>query len=494
MSDRALNRLSNPRVVVVASAMVILAVGLGVMAGFFGLLAVVGLATLAAVVAVLYRPFFGLLVLVATIPVENAVAVSGDLTSAKLVGIAVFAGWFVGKVIRRESWRHIVSTLFFATAVLFVLIVLASTLWARAPLVARSGFVSMSQMVVLAVIILDLVDSRERLDTLIKVLLVSAAVAAALTVYQSEVVGLRRAGGDVAGGINSTAVLLVSTVPLGFYMLRGRFHPAWRLFGLIYIPLAVLGVLVTFSRFNLLLMPLIVAAFAVLTLRERRSRSWLLGLFAVSAVAALLFVPWEKLQKRTETIAPYLAQTLQFGEEREATSPRGYHLRIGLAILRDHPILGVGYGNYGFYFTEVYQFQIPGADKVYRSWRSPHSSFIGIAADLGIVGLVIWVSLLLVSVRAVWHAWLLSRSSGDEALAALVQALAAMLALQVIAYGWYMPQQREKFFWLVLALCAAVWRILSLQQPQAVGEMEHSETDDQTRSRLEEPPLTIGVR
>jgi len=472
---------------------VALAVGLGVMASSFGLLALAGLAALTAAVVVVYRPFFGLLVLVATIPIENAVAITGDLTSAKLVGIAVFAGWFVRKVVRRESWRHVVSTFFFATAALFVLVVLASTMWARAPLVARSGFVSMAQMVLLAVIILDLVDTRERLDTLIKVLIVSAAVAAALTVYQSEVVGLRRAGANLTGGINSTAVLLVSTVPLGFYMLRGQSRLAWRFFGLLYIPLAVLGVVVTYSRFNLLLMPPILLAFTVLTLQERRSRGWLLGLLAFSAVAALVIVPWEKLQKRTETIAPYLAQTLQFGEESEATSPRGYHLRVGLAILRDNPILGVGYGNYGLYFTEEYQFQVSGADRLYHSWRSPHSSYIGIAADLGFVGLAIWISLLLASVSAVWRAWLLSRRSDDETLIPLVQALAAMLALQVVAYGWYMPQQREKLFWLVLALCAAVWRILNLERAWAAGDVEHWETDSLPRFRPEEPPFTLSV-
>jgi len=54
-------------------------------------------------------------------------------------------------------------------------------------------------MVALALIVIDLADSSRKLDLVAKTLVLSTLAAAGTTLYQAEVLGVRRAGADIAG-------------------------------------------------------------------------------------------------------------------------------------------------------------------------------------------------------------------------------------------------------------------------------------------------------
>jgi len=436
------------------------AVAAGVGAAVLGGTLLIVLAVLPVAGAVFYRPFFGVLLLAATIPIENILNVGG-LGFGRAIGLAVFGAWFVQKIASRQSWSRVVSNGFFPAAIGFLIWVLASMLWAAHPVAVRSGFVRLAQMVALALIIIDLADSRRKLDLIAKVLVLSALAAAGTTLYQAEILGVRRAGGDIAGGINETAILLVTVIPLGFYLLRASGSFIWRLVGTLFLGIAVVSVVTTYSRLNLLLLPPLIALLFLLTVRERRARGWLLAVTVVGSVGAALFVPWDKLMERTETIDAYVDQTLQFGQAQAATSPRGYHLRIALAIARDHPLIGVGYGNYGYFFRDEYQFQVPGADRVYGSVRSPHSAYLGIAADLGAIGLASWLLLLGLCAMSGIRAWRRARTGGVRDLPALIETLVIMLGVHIFAYGFYTPDQMDKLLWMIMAMCIAVGYVVT---------------------------------
>jgi len=322
--------------------------------------------------------------------------------------------------------------------------------------VVQSGFIRIAQMVALALIVIDLADSGRKLDLVAKALVLGALFAAGTTLYQSEVLDLRRAGGNIAGGINDTAALLVTVVPLAFYLLRTSDRFIWGVVGTLYLGIAAVSVVVTFSRLNLLLMPPLLLVLYLLTLRDRRGRRWLVAVTVAGAAAATVFVPWAELADRAQTIDAYVDQTMRFGQAQTVTTPRGYHMRVGLAIARDHPFIGVGYGNYGFLFRDEYQFQVPGSTVLYGSVRSPHSAYIGIAADLGGVGLAAWLVLLGLSAASVAQAWRLARARGLRNLVPLIEALALMLGLHMFAYGFYAPNQTDKLLWLIMAMCIAV--------------------------------------
>lgn len=454
---------------VVAAVILVTAVaavaGLG--AGALGwpvLLVVLGLIT---ALCVLYRPFVGVVLLAATLPTE-AMLMFGGLGLGRAIGLAVFAAWLVRKLALRQSWRRVVSSGFFVLAVMFLTLALASVLWAEHAQPVVGGFVRLAQMVALALIIIDLADSKERLDLIAKTLVLSALVAAGITLYQAEILGVRRAGGDVAGGINDTAILLVTLLPLGFYLLRTSRHRTWKLLATVFIGISAVSVVTTFSRMNLLLLPPVVVVLFALAARDRQARVWLVAVAVSGTAGATLFVPWEKLAERAETIESYVDQTVRFGDEETATSPRGYHMRVGLAIARDHPLFGAGYGNYGYLFRDEYQYQVSGRDRSYSSVRSPHSAYLGIVADLGAIGLAFWLLLLLSCATNAARGWRHARSIGSTNLIALTESLLLMLGMHIFAYGFYAPHQTDKLLWVVMSMCVAAGSVAAMSRPDLV--------------------------
>ena len=136
-------------------------------------------------------------------------------------------------------------------------------------------------------------------------------------------------------------------------------------------------------------------------------------------------------------------------------SSRGYHARVGLAIFQDHPLLGAGYENFGQLFLHDYQFRVPGAERIWSSPRSPHSSYVGFLANLGLLGLTLWLAIVAIALRnvAIVQSILARTRPSRESL--FVQALTYSLILQ-IAYGLSANVHNEKLVWLLLGLSVAV--------------------------------------
>jgi O-antigen ligase len=445
---------------------VLAALGLAVLAGL--LLSslgeagpLVGLAVVGGLVVVRW-PFLGLLLLTASLAVENLFVLEGAggaVRASRLLGMAVFGGWFVGKLLRRESFRRALSSGVTVAALLFFLVALASVLWASYPAPARAGAIQMLQFIALAILVLDMARTWDQVDQLVKALVVGSTVAAALVLHQSLVGGHRRAGGDIAGGINATATLLVTLLPLAFYLLRSPNRWPWKLLGVGYLAMAVPAVMLTYSRMNLLLLPLVLGFLVLDTLKGKRGRGWLISTGIAASIVALFVVPMDRLAQRADTILPYVQSTVVASDELEVLepSPRGYHIRLGLAVARDNPFLGAGFRNYGYMFRDEYQFLVPGAGRLYRSVRSPHSSHVGILADLGIVGFALWL-VLVVGIGlggAIW-AWRSTSARPESRAHLLARGITVAIALQVFAYGWYTNIERSKLLWLLLGLAAAI--------------------------------------
>ncbi len=405
---------------------------------------------------IVYRPMLGVLFFAVTIPVENLV-MFGDSTLTRLMGMGVFAGWGVHKILYGESWRTLFQNPLMLPATLLIALAALSMLWAREPGITLAGTFQLLQMFALTLLLLDLLNAWTRVEQFVRVLVIGALTASAVTLFQFYVSGLDRAGSQVGGGVNETSLMLLTLLPFAFYMLRSSQSAIWRLLGRISMVAGVGAIVVTFSRMSLLLLPPLLLTQYWETLRHRRGSGWLAVTTAGIVIVAMLNVPWSLVERRASTILPYIEATMGdgagSGSEEGEMSARGYHLLIGLEIFADHPVLGVGYGNYGDYFLHDYQFQVEGMSKLFKSRRSPHSSNIGILADLGLVGLALWLYLLGVGLYAVFRAWrsMRGRGHGSDGFF-LVQAVAYSYVLHAAAYTWYVPSQELKLFWIILSL------------------------------------------
>ena len=441
-----------------------------------GIIAAVGGVTLSlylslslAVCVVLARPFLGLIALTALLPIEYVLMAGESVTGMRALGMLVAAAWFAGKVLRRESFAPLLSQAFPWVALSFLALALLSSLWADVPARTYAGFVQLVRLFAFSVIILDLVTSEHRILWLLRALVLGALVAGVLTLHQYILGGVQRAGADVMG-VNRGAMILTISQPFAFFMVLREQRWTWRLCGASLIPIGIAAVSVTFSRMNYLLLPIVLIAMVLPAIRTRKGRRWLVILIGSIAAAAITLVPWEQVRRRTSTIGPYLsASIVTQAAGGETMSSRGYHLRVALAMFQRHPVMGVGYNQYGYHFVRTYQYHVPGRDVEYGSWRSPHSSHLGIAADLGILGILLWVALLLVPAWNLLRARRVAINARDSRRSLLVFAALLSFAVLALPYGLYGPTQQYKIFWFTIGLAIAMPRVFETQRS---GEYE----------------------
>jgi len=434
-----------------AAAALTAAAFLGILMPTTGGLALAIPLAIAGGVLLFVNPLLGMLLLVGTIPLESALMLGGRSAPA-LLGMAVVGTWGVRKLLYRESLTELVAPGLVRLGLLLFAFACLSVTWAEYPQGLERPLILLLQLMLLAVLISDLASTRDRMVMVAKVLVLAGVVAAVLTAEQYFVGGVRRAGAGITGGINRTAITLVTIVPFAFYLLRSQEHSFWRLLGLGYVGLSAVAVAVTLSRMNYLVLPLVVLLHLGFMARTRVGRRRVLLLGAAVALA-VSFLPMDTLEDRALSIVPYLHTTVGSDETGGTVSGRGYHLRIGLEIFRDHPIIGAGYRNYNPQFL-TYQWQLPGTGRIYQSPRSPHSSHMAFLANLGIIGFSLWIGLFLLGFRYVFRAWRSVEDKGSSE-AFMVQAVGIALGLQSI-YGLYGEIHQDKIFWVVIGMVLAL--------------------------------------
>jgi O-antigen ligase len=456
----------------------------GLMVASSGGMVALGVIGLATAVLFFLRPEFGLLLAAATVPIENVFVFSG-FTGTKIISAVALCAWLANRIVWRREWTSLLASRFVFVSTIFVAFALASLLWAMEPRVSYRGGIELAQYFAWALMIADLARSPAVITRLVRVLVLSGS-AAAFFVVQQYLTGARRAGDQIAGGVNATATLLVTLVPLAFFLLRAEQRFLWRLLGAAYVGLAVAAVPVTLSRMNIMLLVVVLAVMSGLTLWGRRGHGWVLTLGAAAILIGVWLVPLEKISDRARTIGPYIQASLTQSAENPVSSGRGYHIRVGLAIARDNPIAGVGYRNYGYYFLRDYQFRVSGSEGMFYTVRSPHSSYVGILADLGIIGFVLWLILLFaVGVYYAFAAWTLSIRSRLENTRYLSESILVAFGLHALPYALYLPNQAAKIFWLLLAMTYAIHQIAI----SSVNATSHS-SDARKRSESQVPAVS----
>jgi O-antigen ligase len=400
----------------------------------------------------LRNPVLGLFLFTAMIPIE-AMAMVGGRSTAALIGMALVAIWAFQKVVRRDPLLPLVAPGLVQLALLLLALACLSLLWARYPQASVRGIIILGQLVLLSALVFDLSGSWDRIAWVARVLVLAGLLAALATAHQYYFGGVRRAGGGVTGGLNRTATTLILILPFAFALFRSNGPLIWKAAGLSYVGVSAIAVASTLSRMNILLFPAVVMLNIFLMARTTggRTRALLLGVFSLIAVS---FIPVDALRERAETIMPYISQTVGTQEEEETYSARGYLMRVGVAMFRDRPVLGHGYDNFRPQ-TAVYQWEVPGSPYEYlRTGRSPHSSYIALLVGLGIVGLILWISIILAALSYVGRAWRSIRDPDADPLF-LVQALGIAIGLQLI-YGFYGIGHQDKIVWLFMGLAMSV--------------------------------------
>jgi O-antigen ligase len=176
----------------------------------------------------------------------------------------------------------------------------------------------------------------------------------------------------------------------------------------------------------------VVAAF-FLAIRERRVR-WIAILLGACSIAIILFVPVFYQRGIVQSIESGGAGRLDIW-------------KVGLLIATERPFFGVGIGNFAPAFTWD-AIARPGSF-IYAAailpGRDAHNIFLQIAAELGLIGLVLFVVPLVVTTV-----------NGLHGQATLLQRLIVAVLIGYLVEGLFLPILNRKYFWFFIALSMGV--------------------------------------
>lgn len=212
------------------------------------------------------------------------------------------------------------------------------------------------------------------------------------------------------------------------------------------IGLALMGMLLTYSRGGWLGLAVAISAFAIL--KDRRSIVVLIMLGAVG----LMILP-ENIMMRLMSITNL---------QDSSTSHRLAVWLNSIRIIKDHWLAGVGTGSGAFLLTYI-SYLVDKGDYAPHA----HNIYLQIWGELGIVGLVTFMWLLFKMWQSGLRILCSSRSYYHNLAAGLLGSLAGFMAHSLVEYGlWY--YKLAVMFWLLVALFMLMEK---LYQSEGKGEV-----------------------
>jgi O-antigen ligase len=251
------------------------------------------------------------------------------------------------------------------------------------------------------------------------------------------------------GEQNRYAQIMLMLVPLGMMQFFAERTILARLAMGACTVLAALGSTLGFSRGAFIGFALLLVAMTVL--RYVRARQ--LAFVGACMVLVALVVP--QIGSRIQTLDPIMGVVSNGIPDRpdDSVLSRVTENVAALLVVADHPLLGVGPGQFPQHYRE-YAAEVALLTKAED--REAHNLYLDVAAETGLLGLAAFLGAVLVTLGQLARArrrWL--RDRPDIALLATGLSLAL---LTYLATGLFLHLSYERYFWLMLALGgAAAW-------------------------------------
>ena len=463
-----------PWAAVAAIAAVAFAGALGAAAVNNPVLAVAGVGVALLGMCILVRPGVATLVVVAILYSNAGVIavrfhdvptlVAGAVPALLIPPLAAFI------VLER---KQIVITSAFPWIVVFLLVQLISGIASTDAATAFDTIITfLLEGIGLYFLITNVVRSRQAIIAIVWILLAIGAALGALSFYQDSTgtydniylgfaqpseatvsvdetglgtVAQYRLAGNI-GEKNRYAQIMLMLVPLGLFMAIGTKSRLQRILALAASGIISIGVALTFSRGAAVGFVLL---FGIMFLMGYLNWKHMLAV-VLGAAIVLAAVP-----VYTERLAELVAVSETVGSTGIDQADGAIQSRVteGLAALlawADHPIIGVGPGEFPLYYrqyAEVVGIKVKAVD------REAHNLYLGMAAELGIIGLTVFLIIVGLTLRDLARARRAVRARDP-----MMADLATGFILSIVAYlatGIFLHMSFIRYFWMMLALAAA---------------------------------------
>lgn len=252
--------------------------------------------------------------------------------------------------------------------------------------------------------------------------------------------------GDTFYDHNDFAMVMVMVIPMLWFLARLMPHPLlkWAIRG--FIPFAMHGVMVTYSRGGFIGMGLVLLFCA---LRDRNRK--LGGLLIVGGIVFFAMFTGPEYRDRILSILGF--------EEDDSAQGRFGAWEAGAAMIADNPFFGVGLKQY------LRAFSYYSSAAVFVA----HNSWVQLAAECGLPALASWVALIGLTARSAWRvirrARLLPEPERERA-----EHVAHAVAGALVGYVWcglLLSAEDLEFFYFLVAM-SAILDLLTKQRVEAL--------------------------
>lgn len=346
--------------------------------------------------AILIQPFIGVLffMLIAFVRLEVLTWNMVDARFAFTTSILTLIGWLFHAVIRRDTRQHAVGIPVQYWLYLVVLVGLTiTTLTAEASVdaswVALQKFFKYGVFLFLMV---QMVNTEVRLRLVQEVFFwgISFLVVWGIDQYFRGNYRLENVGGGDFADSSGLASIFLIVWPCAVYRL---YHPnRWVKFtGAVFAPLFLVALSFTESRSGFLGL---VAAVVIMFLRERKKMRYVIA--AIPILIVLIPVMPDSFWDRMQTITSGTKE----GEKRERSADQRVKVwTVAVAVIKDHPFLGIGRGNFGLihgrYAHPIWYGQIPDDlyEDLFMRYRVCHNLWLDLLVSNGLITFIPWLML-----------------------------------------------------------------------------------------------------
>jgi len=276
-------------------------------------------------------------------------------------------------------------------------------------------------------------------------------------------------------------------VPLGVFLYRTARSAAGRFSGAAVVSAILMGVALTQSRGGFVALALM--GITMVLVRWIRPVHFLSAFLAL--VLVLPLISPDLLSRATSIVnARHILDSNKADQQQADGAIRGRTtaMLVALSVFLDHPVLGVGPGQFTpFYFLDYAR----KADLKFRDIQVPrraHNLYLEMSAELGLVGLAGFLSIIGMLMGRLWVVRARCRTLDPEA-ADLATALWIAL-LAYLATGVFLHMAYQRYYWFLLALAGAALQLV----PRSAWQPGPPAVREPTRLGLSRPVPPRGMR
>lgn len=262
---------------------------------------------------------------------------------------------------------------------------------------------------------------------------------------------------------NHFAQLLLAVFPAAFLLTRIERRRFSRGLALAATAVILGGFLLTYSRGGFLVLLLLLGL--LVALGDLRFRHLLIGVTVIAAATVLLAPGYVQRMDTMRGLSRVKSDTEEWKQGDFAVRGRLTEMLASLNAFLDHPVIGVGPGQYAPFYSRQYMSDPRVAFRTIDWERRAHMLYFELGAETGLIGLSLFLGITGLVLLRLWR--LRARWRRRHPLTAHI---ATALGLGIIAHlgtGMFLTFAFQRYYWMLVALAGATVHIAARHPVEA---------------------------